>query len=93
MAIFKPFAAIRPVSDLACHVAALPYDVMNTEEARQMVKGNPYSFLHVDRAEIDFDTPVDPYDEAVYAKAASTLNQMRIDGTYTQDEEKCLYIY
>ena len=93
MAILKPFAAIRPVKELACQVAALPYDVMNTEEAREMVKGNPYSFLHVDRAEIDFDTPIDPYDHAVYAKAASTLKQMRIDGTYMQDESNCLYIY
>ena len=93
MAILKPFAAIRPVPNLACRVAALPYDVMNTEEARKMVVNNPYSFLHVDRAEIDFDTPIDPYDKAVYEKAASTLNQMRADGIYTQDEENCLYIY
>ena len=93
MAILKPFAAIRPVSDLAHHVAALPYDVMNTNEARQMVEGNPYSFLHVDRAEIDLDAAIDPYDDAVYAKAASTLNQMRTDGIYTQDDTNCLYIY
>ena len=93
MAILKPFAAIRPVRGLACRVAALPYDVMNTEEARKMVENNPYSFLHVDRAEIDFDTPIDPYDPAVYKKAASTLNQMRTDGIYTQDEDRCLYIY
>ena len=65
MAILKPFAALRPVPELASQVAALPYDVMNTEEARQMVEGNPYSFLHVDRAEIDFDTPINPYDAAV----------------------------
>ena len=92
MAILKPFAALRPVPELASQVAALPYDVMNTEEARKMVVNNPYSFLHVDRAEIDFDTPIDPYDKAVYEKAASTLNQMRADGIYTQDEENCLYI-
>ena len=93
MAVLKPFAAIRPIPGLACRVAALPYDVMNTEEARKMVEHNPYSFLHIDRAEIDFDTPVDPYDKAVYEKAASTFNQMRTDGIYTQDEDACLYIY
>ena len=93
MAVLKPFAAIRPIPDLADRIAALPYDVMNTEEARKMVEGNPYSFLHIDRAEIDFDTPIDPYDKAVYEKAASTLHQMRTDGIYTQDKDACLYIY
>ena len=93
MAILKPFAALRPVPELASQVAALPYDVMNTEEARQMVEGNPYSFLHVDRAEIDFDTPINPYDAAVYEKAASTLKNMHTDGIYTQDNTNCLYIY
>ena len=53
MAIFKPFRAIRPVPDKAEAVAALPYDVMNSDEAREMVKGKPYSFLHVDKAEIE----------------------------------------
>lgn len=93
MAILKPFAAIRPVPSLACRVAALPYDVMNTEEARKMVERNPYSFLHVDRAEINLDASVDPYDDRVYEKAASTLKEMRIKGIYTQDENECLYIY
>ena len=53
MATIRPFKAIRPADDLADKIAALPYDVMNTEEAREMVKDNPYSFLHIDRAEID----------------------------------------
>lgn len=55
MATVKPFKGIRPVKELASKIAALPYDVMNSEEAREMVKGNPHSFLHVDRAEIDLD--------------------------------------
>lgn len=93
MAIFKSFAAIRPTEDLACHVAALPYDVMNTEEARKMVENNPYSFLHVDRAEIDLEPSIDPYDPKVYEKAASTLDQMRSNGIYIQDDSDCLYIY
>lgn len=68
MAVLKPFAAIRPVPSLASQVAALPYDVMNTEEARKIVQNNPYSFLHVDKAEINFDTSVNPYDDQVYKK-------------------------
>ena len=55
MAIFRPFKAIRPLPDKAQEVAALPYDVMSSAEAKEMVKGKPYSFLHVDKAEIDFD--------------------------------------
>ena len=50
MAVFKPFRAVRPIPEYASRVAALPYDVMNSDEAREMVKGNPYSFLHVDKA-------------------------------------------
>ena len=53
MATIRPFMGIRPAPEYAKDVAALPYDVMNTEEAREMVKGNPYSFLHIDRAEIE----------------------------------------
>ena len=53
MAVFKPFKALRPTKEYASMVAALPYDVMNSEEAREMVRGNPYSFLHIDKAEID----------------------------------------
>ena len=52
MAIFRPFQAIRPQKDLASRVAALPYDVMNSQEARELAKDNPYSFLQVDKAEI-----------------------------------------
>lgn len=93
MAVLKPFAAIRPVPSLASQVAALPYDVMNSEEAREMVRDNPYSFLHVDKAEIDLDPSIDPYDHQVYEKAADTLKQMRSDGIYIQDAKPCLYIY
>ena len=55
MAVIRPFRAVRPVPELASKVAALPYDVMSSEEARGMVQDNPYSFLHVDKAEIDLD--------------------------------------
>ena len=53
MAVFRPFTAVRPNEQVADKVAALPYDVMNSAEAREMVKGDPYSFLHVDKAEVD----------------------------------------
>ena len=65
MAIIRPFKAIRPDSNLAHLVAALPYDVMNREEARQMVEGNPYSFLRVDRAEIELDRNINLYDKKI----------------------------
>ena len=93
MAVFRPFQAIRPVPSLASKVAALPYDVMNSREAREMVKGNPYSFLHVDKAEIDLDPAIDIYDDKVYLKAAANLNKMQEDGIYMQDLSPCYYIY
>ena len=93
MSIVRAFKAIRPVPALAEQVAALPYDVMNSQEARQMVVGNPHSFLHVDKAEIDLDPSVDLYDTRVYEKARDNLNQMIQDGVFLQDEKPCLYIY
>ena len=93
MAVFRPFQAIRPVPSLASKVAALPYDVMNSQEAREMVVGNPYSFLHVDKAEIDLDPSIDIYDDKVYQKAADNLDKMQKDGTYMQDTRPCYYIY
>ena len=93
MAIIRPFRAIRPAAELASSVAALPYDVMNSQEARQMVTGNPYSFLHVDKAEIDLDESIDLYDTRVYEKARDNLNQMVEKGVFVQDKKPCLYIY
>lgn len=93
MSIVRPFKAVRPTPALADKVAALPYDVMNSQEAREMVVGNPYSFLHVDKAEIDLDPAIDLYDVKVYEKARDNLNQMIADGVFIQDEKHCLYIY
>ena len=93
MAILKPFKAIRPTTELSEQVAALPYDVMNTEEAREMVKGNPYSFLHVDKAEIDLDPSVDHYDKIVYEKARDNMRKMIQEGTFIQENKECFYIY
>ncbi len=74
-------------------VAALPYDVMNRDEAFEMAKGNPYSFLHVDKAEIDFPPETDPYCEAIYEKAASALAALETNGVSKQDEKPGYYIY
>jgi uncharacterized protein (DUF1015 family) len=93
MAIVKAFKGIRPVKELASKIAALPYDVMNSDEAREMVIGNPHSFLHVDRPEIDLDPSIDIHDSKVYEKARENLDRMITDGEYTQDEQPCLYIY
>ena len=93
MSVVRPFKAVRPTPELASRVAALPYDVMNSAEAREMVKGNPYSFLHVDKAEIDLDPSVDLYDTRVYEKARDNLNRMIAEGVFVQEEKPCLYIY
>ncbi len=93
MAVLRPFKAIRPVQALVDKVAALPYDVMNTEEARAMVKDNPYSFLHIDKAEIDFEVGVNPYSQTVYEKARKNLNDMLSNGVFIEDEQAGLYIY
>ena len=93
MAIFKAFKAVRPTEEYAHKVAALPYDVMNSEEAREMVKDNPYSFLHVDKAEVDLSADIDIYDEKIYLKASENLRNLERDGICKQDSEACFYIY
>ena len=93
MAIIKAFKGIRPVKELASKIAALPYDVMNSDEAREMVIGNPNSFLHVDRPEIDLDPSIDIHDPKVYEKARENLDKMIKNEDYIQDEQPCLYIY
>lgn len=93
MAILKPFKAYRPTTELADKVAALPYDVMNSDEARKMVVDNPYSFLHVDKAEIDLDPNVDIHDRLVYEKARENLQTMIQNKILIQDKSDKLYIY
>ncbi len=93
MAVFRPFKAVRPVPEFASRVAALPYDVMNSAEAAEMVKGNPYSFLHVDKAEIDIPDCTNIYTEQVYLKAKSNLDKLVDDGICEQDAESRFYIY
>ena len=93
MAILKPFKAIRPKDEFASQVGALPYDVMNSEEAREMVKDKPYSFLHVDKAEVDLPQGIDIYSAEVYEKAKENLDALSEKGICKQDEKPMLYIY
>ncbi len=93
MATFKHFKALRPTKEYASKVAALPYDVMNSEEAKEMVKGNPYSFLHIDKAEIDLPEGTDLYSNIVYEKASQNLNESEEKGIMKQDEKACFYVY
>ncbi len=94
MAIFRPFKAVRPIPEKAQDVAALPYDVMNSLEAKEMAEGKPYSFLHVDKAEIDFDPiPDNIYTHEVYLKAKENLDRLVSNGVSKQDEKPCIYIY
>jgi uncharacterized protein (DUF1015 family) len=93
MAIIKPFPALRPVPTLASAVASLPYDVMNTEEAKEMAAGNPRSFLHVSRPEIDLPASIDIHAPEVYSKAAENFQAFIQNGTLKQDDKPCLYVY
>lgn len=93
MAVIRSFRALRPRSDLADKIAALPYDVMDSQEAKDMVKHNNYSFLHIDRAEINFPEPTAPHEPRVYLKAREILDQMIEKNYFIQDETECLYIY
>ncbi|MDR2164008.1 MAG: DUF1015 family protein [Clostridiales Family XIII bacterium] len=93
MTTVKAFRALRPVAGYEAKVAALPYDVMTSAEAREMAKGNPYSFLHIDKAEIDLPEGVSMYDPAVYAKARENLDRMTAEGVFIEDESPGYYIY
>lgn len=93
MVKLRSFKAYRPRKDLAHKVAALPYDVMSTEEARAMVKDNMYSFLHVDKAEIDLEKDVNIYDKRVYEKARDNLNGFIKNAILIQDSKPAIYVY
>ncbi len=93
MALVKPFSAFRPRKDIVSQVAALPYDVYNRAEACQVVKGNPYTFLRIDRAETQFDDSVDTYAPCVYEKAKELLDDMITAGEYIKEQQDVYYIY
>ncbi len=93
MTLIKPFRALRPAPGRAADVLAPPYDVLSSAEARERAKGKPWSFLHVSKAEIDLDPAIDPYDRAVYAKAAENLKRMIDAGVLMRDAAPLYYVY
>ena len=93
MAVVKPFICIRPAKEHAAEVAALPYDVYNRKEACAAVKGNPLSFLNIDRAETQFSDDVDTYADCVYEKARELLDSQIADGIYVTDAGDHYYLY
>lgn len=93
MATIQPFKALRPAPGLAEQICAPPYDVMSTEEARQMAAGNPLNFLHVSRPEIDLPPESDPHDSAVYAQGAENFRRLIGDDHLRQDETPSFYLY
>jgi uncharacterized protein (DUF1015 family) len=93
MAVIRPFRALRPDAAVAPSVSSVPYDVVSTEEARQLASGNPLSFLHVTRSEIDLPVDTDPYSDAVYAKAAANFAALRDAAPLITEAEPSLYLY
>jgi uncharacterized protein (DUF1015 family) len=89
----NPFKAWRPAEGKAGDVASVPYDVVNKQQASALAEGNPDSFLHVVRAEIDLPEDTNPYDDSVYAKAAENLNRMQNNGVLIREEQPCFYLY
>lgn len=88
-----PFKGIRPNSSMVEEVAALPYDVYNRQEAKEVVKNNPFSFLNIDRAETQFDDDVDTYAPCVYDKARELLDARIKDGTFVTEDKEVYYVY
>jgi uncharacterized protein (DUF1015 family) len=93
MAILKPFAALRPQPELAARICELPYDVMSSDEARQIAAGNPLSFLHVSKPEIDLPPGTDLYAPEVYAKGRDNFQKLIAQGALKQDAQPCFYLY
>lgn len=93
MPLIRPFAGLRPVPESAGDVIAPPYDVLNSAEARELAQGKPLSFLHISKAEIDLPEETDPYDAAVYQKAADNLQALVSKGVLIREEKPCYYVY
>jgi len=93
MASVKPFRGLRPVPELAARVVSLPYDVMDSAEARQIAVNNSYNFLRVTKAEVDLEPSIDIHSEAVYEKAGENLRDFIEKGILVQDEKPCFYVY
>src|SRR3954447_24490397 len=93
MSTLFPFRALRPAPDAADRVASVPYDVVNTEEARALVAGSPLSFLRVTRAEVDLPPETNPYSDQVYAQALRNFEDLKRAAPMLIEEEPSLYFY
>jgi len=93
VAVIRPFSGLRPETDQARAVASVPYDVVNTEEARALAATNPFSFLHVSRPEIDMPEGTDPYGDQVYRKALDNFEKLIRDCPLVTEEVPSLYLY
>ncbi len=93
MALITPFRALRPTPASAAAVAAVPYDVVSTDEARALAAGNPLSFLHVSRAEIDLPPDTNPYADSVYAKAVENFAALKTRAPLVLEDAPSLYVY
>ena len=93
MITIRPFKGLRPRKDIADKVAAKPYDVLNSQEAKEEAKDNPFSFLKISKPEINFDTTIDQYADEVYEKGKEIFDGFMNDGILVRDEKPCLYIY
>ena len=93
MTLVRPFAGLRPAPQHASAVAAPPYDVLNTEEARARATGKPHSFLHISKPEIDLPAGTDPYAAVVYETGAKNLNRLAGEGVLIRDTEPHYYVY
>ncbi len=93
MPLIQPFTGLRPQTEHAGAVAAPPYDVLSSEEARQQAAGQPLSFLHISKAEIDLPPETDPYSPAVYTKSAENFARLIADGVLVRDPAPCYYAY
>ena len=93
MAHIRPFRALRPEPDAAAAVAAVPYDVVSRDEAKHLAEGNPTSFLHVSRSEINLHPDASPYSEEVYQAAAKNFEQLKKRAPFVVEETESLYVY
>ena len=91
--IVKPFRGLRPSPALAAEIPSVPYDVVTTDEARELARGNPHSFLHVIRPEIDLEPGLDPHDDRVYEKGRESFDSFVTQGWLVRDVEPAFYVY
>ncbi|HXW21516.1 MAG TPA: DUF1015 domain-containing protein, partial [Rhodomicrobium sp.] len=93
MPLIRPFPGLRPLPDKAAEVAAPPYDVLDSNEARKRAAGKPWSFLHISKPEIDLPPGTDPFSPAVYAMGKENFDRMLKEGVLRQDSAPCYYLY